>query len=198
MKNQFVIVVFGILVFINSCTTSRGLTKKYNCLKKSVETSNVNNVEYQKIRTAFNDTLKDWMFVKKLNNYEYYPLNYVIKVDSMIFFNDSRTRALLLLQLQRNSSCNCTDMVQLISAEKKDSIWHFYSRGNVTFQYVISEGRTRRYSFEELSQFSIKRLIEDGLVKKSIKCKIDDKYITHKWFPEKRIEYHQKFLNNKY
>jgi hypothetical protein len=114
------------------------------------------------------------------------------------FFNDSFDRALLFLQLQRNVNCNCTDNVKLISAEKIDNVWHFYSSGNPYFNFIITEGRITRYSFNELSEMTIKRMMIDGLIEKSNTCKVNNKYVSEKWFPEKRKKYHWIFLNNQY
>ncbi len=191
------LILFGILSIFTSCMSNgRHLKKKYNCLKTNVIESNHGNREYKVIRTAFVDTLNDWMYLKKVRYYENYPTMFNIQLDTLVFFNDSNNRALLFLQLQRNSNCKCTDIVVLIAAEKDDGKWHFYN--SVNFQYIVSEGRSARYSFDELSRMSVTRAMKDGLVTRLKKCKLNNKYITEKWFPEKRKHYHQKFLNNEY
>jgi hypothetical protein len=177
-------------------SNGKNLTKKYDCLKSKVMESNSGNKEYEIIRKAFTDTLNDWMYLKKLRYYENYPTMYNIRKDTLVFFNDSNNRALLFLQLQSNSNCKCTDIVVLIAAEKEDEKWHFYN--SVNFQYIVSEGRTTRYSFDELSKMSVMRTMTDGLVKRLKRCNQDSDYITRKWFPEKRRHYHQKFLNSEY
>jgi len=91
------------------------------------------------------------------------------------------------------------DDIQLIYAKKFGDKWRFFYRGMNTLYaerfYTDKKEPSTPYSFEELSNFAKKKIIEGGYFKNG-SCEINNTYIND-WYNENLEKNHQKFLNDK-
>ncbi|RAU83014.1 hypothetical protein [Pontibacter arcticus] len=149
--------------------------------------------EYNSIRSAARDTVAHWA---TLNIKNFYGINRTKwEIDSAIFFNEDKNKALLLLLKVDTVSTAKLDYVQLMAAEKKEGMWYFYVQ---TLNSIIYDrgryNKGRPFTFEELAQNARYELIEGGYYDKW-SCNVNYAYVDD-WFDNPLSDYHRFFLQN--
>ncbi len=171
------------------------LEKQYECLSDQIRLLQEDQ-DYLKIRRSVEDTLLYWLEDLKLRRVQNLKRE-TYKLLSPVLFNQKKDKALLFLGiLRRRPDFIAAEFVQMITAEKEGEYWQFYYSGNVTFSYGYPDFRRTQYTFEELTEFSMKRIIEDGYFKYNT-CDVDHYYVNNKWFADWLREEHQEFLKDR-
>ena len=174
-----------------SCTSDNS---KKECIEEYIEGIN-SSIEYQQVIKAANDAVLSWEQMNIRYSLALKRSNW--KIDNVVLFNESKTRALLLL-LKIDKDANAVlDNAKMLAAEKKDGVWYIYSSmPTIGFNRKKLETQ-RQYTYEELRNGVLNKMISGGLLKRNWECNIDNSYINDWFFGAKDLsEKHQKFLRD--
>ena len=186
-KNYF---LFLSALTFYSCISPAGQQQCLNNYLSEIK----NSPDYNKIRSAAKDSVTYWA---TLNIENFYGINSTKwEIDSAVFFNEDKSKALLLLLEIDTVSTAKLDYINLIAAEKKGADWHFYTEG-MHLIYLDRERNKngRPFTFKELSERGRYQLIRGGYYEKR-SCNVNYDYIND-WFNEPLSDYHRHFLNNR-
>lgn len=147
--------------------------------------------EYGEIRSSLNDSLNHWIN-KRIAPVSVDLKGRLWKVDSNVFFNKQKNKALLMI-LIKNSASKEFDEVKIVSAEDSEEGWKFYYLSLPMISIYRGSGKEGMLSFSQLSERGTKEIINDGYIDR--KCNISDEYIeSDLWFADWIKEKHNRFL----
>lgn len=150
--------------------------------------------EYISVRSAAKDTVSSWIS-KDVKFFGHLDTDTMWKIDNAIFFNEDRSKALLLLLKVYTKSNPKMDFVEMLAAEKRDESWHFYSQGFPSIALPRKLNSNQPHTFEKLSEISREELIRGGYFKWRT-CSANYDYVND-WFKEPLAEFHQEFLRRR-
>ena len=159
------------------------------CFEKEQEKIRDEEV-YNKIRNAFQDTLKNWV------NRELQPkrnlADKIYKLDDALICDNNRTKCIFFI-LQRDTISKIRYSTKFIGCEiNADNSWDFYYRPYPTTYYSYLTENDDPFNY--MSKETHVSLISDGLIKN---CKINDGYLTGEtWFSDDRKKEHESFLKD--
>jgi hypothetical protein len=180
-----------LITFLNlRCKSTNG---QQHCLEDNIKEIKATS-EYNSIRSAARDTISKWA---TLNIKTFYGINRTEwELDSAVFFNKDKSKALLLLLEVDTVLTAKLDYIKLLAAEKKGDNWYFYAQSMHFIIYDREENpQGRPYTFPELSLKGRYELIRGGYFKIG-SCNVNYAYVDN-WFKEPLAEYHQYFLHNR-
>lgn len=189
---RFLIIL--ILIFNYSCKGTEEQQQCFNAYINEVK----GTPEYNSIRSAAKDTVLNWIRMD-VKFFGHLDTDAIWKIDSAVFFNKDKSKALLLLLQKDTDNKAVFDNVKMLAAERKDNKWQFYSQGFPTIGFDRrldpATSTKRPYTFEELSSISREELLRGGYYKWRT-CGVDYDYVND-WFKEPLAEYHQNFLKRR-
>ena len=150
--------------------------------------------EYVAVRSAAKDTVSNWISLD-VKFFGHLDADTKWKIDSAVFFNEDKSKALLLLLKVYTKPDSKMDFVEMLVAEKKEDNWHFYSQGFPSIAFPRNLNSNQPYTFEKLSEISREELILGGYYTWRT-CNINYDYVND-WFKEPLAEYHQDFLKRR-
>jgi hypothetical protein len=182
------------MVLIYGCKSTE---EQQRCLKEYI-TEVKGTPEYVAVRSAAKDTVSNWISTD-VKFFEHLDTDAIWKIDSAVFFNYDRSKALLLLLQIYKKSDVVFDYVKVLAAEYKEGSWHIYSQGFPTIGFDRSLNPTattsRQYTYQQLSDISREELINGGYFNWR-SCSINYDYVND-WFKEPLAEYHREFLKRR-
>lgn len=192
-----IVVLFLLLCSFSSCMDREQLVDCYYTYLEEVK----EHEEYHIVLEAFSDTLDLWIdnYVKGL----YYLKSSYWRVDSALFFNESKDKVLLfLLSLEKPNPETIRGGragIKIVSGERIGDIWKFYYQANPWINYYRDYfNADPELGFEELSEQGIYSLCKDGFILWVLKlaCWVNYDYVDSEelWFEWKRKK-HQNFLD---
>ncbi|MFC5272315.1 hypothetical protein ACFPIB_16995 [Adhaeribacter terreus] len=154
--------------------------------------------EYNSVRSAAKDTVSNWIS-RDVKFFGHLDTDAMWKIDSAVFFNEDRSKALLLLLEIDKKSEVVFDYVKVLAAEYKEGNWQIYSQGfpTIGFDRSLNPATSvrRQYTYKQLSEISREELINGGYFDWR-SCSINYDYVND-WFKEPLAEYHQEFLKRR-
>lgn len=151
--------------------------------------------EYAVIRAGLHDSINSWIN-RGLDPLQFYK-HTDWKIDSAVFFDSKKEKALLLILVMVKSSSFPMDYVKTIGAEKINGKWEYYYSSYAVIDCERSTNGGSAYSFDALSRIGRNELISDGFVKCGLRCRIDRNYVdSDTWFKQWMRDMHKKFLKN--
>ena len=187
------VLIIAIMLFNLSCKSTED---KLQCLTAKTKAWQQLEV-YKSIRSQFSDTLQKWIDtdVKAVSRFKVTSW----MIDETVFFNSELKGAVLLVLRQDTSIAAKMDFIDMVYAKKEAGIWRFFYKSMPRLQaeryYRGKKDPAIPYTFEELSGFAKKKIIESGYFKEGT-CEINDSYIND-WYTETLEKKHREFLNNK-
>jgi len=185
MRSLFILFIIPLLLY--GCKSTDTQEKCFDAYVTRIST----DPEFNLIRSAAMDTTIQW---GRKNLRAFSGFNHQLwQMDSAVYFNEDKSKALLLL-LQVDKRANVRfDNVKMIAAEKINDDWNFYAQSMPTIGFDRTlNSDTKPYTFEKLSEASRKEIINGGFFKNG-SCSINYDYIND-WFKIPLAEYHHEFL----
>jgi hypothetical protein len=195
-KSRGLILILLTLIFYTSCMTTDRLVSCYN--KALLEFKS--EPAYHNLLESFADTLNHWI-EKDIKGVRYLQQKYW-QIDSAVFFNSDRDKALLFLIAIDQDGSHELASVKIIGGEIIQNQWVFYYQSYpILYQYRKDYSANTEIAFQQLSEYGIRRLSSDGYVKWITRycCWVDYEYIdSDVWFANWMRDKHQDFLESKW
>lgn len=196
MKRWLLICLFTQVIWITPSCSQVKKEKQLKCFYEEVEKLK-STFDYMNVMKSFKDTLNEWIEkdikgVRYLQRVEW-------KISDVVFFNEDKSKCLLLLGSIDPDTALTFDEVQILGAEKINNAWYFYIQSYPTCLYNRKDNEPRRpYTFEEMSNDVVGDLIRDGYFRKN-SCEINYSYIDSDiWFADWMRQKHKEFLQSKW
>lgn len=173
-------------------TTKKKALAVYESYLDTVKTSEA----YRELRTAFADTMKNWIG-RDLSRLGMFEFGSTLILDSAVFFNSDKTRALILILKKRPENLQSTHQhVDILGSEKIDERWHFYYMG--FWSMVFSKESGVEYSDEYFFDKARQKILEGGFIDNKTKS-INYSYVDNPiWFNDETRQKHIGFLERKW
>lgn len=190
IKTKLTLIMSLIIIYlmgsILSCKVSieKTFSEREHCLEQYIDSISKTD-SYQKAFKALNDTLDQWISLKKYGYQNLNPNNFLI--DSCIIFNKDMNRCIAFFCEQMHDSV-FYDATQVLGGLRSNDSWYFFDRSYPTTAYQRKYNNNLPYSLQQLSQEGRKQHIIDGLIKPD--CTVNYEFIenelneTLRWDPK--------------
>lgn len=193
MRRRFFIGGWTILIAFLLFTACSNGTK--SAIFRDYLNSITQDKEYAAIKDGLEDSIRSWID-RGLDPVQFFH-HADWKVDSVVFFDKKKERAVLLVLVRTNSISHPLDYVKTIGAEKINGKWEYYYASYAVIECQRSSNNNSAYSFSDLARIGRDELINDGFVECNLGCHINYDYIDSDiWFAQWMRDMHKKFLTN--
>lgn len=146
-----------------------------------------------RLRAGLEDSVQSW--IDKKLDYALFLGSTNWKIDSAVFYNQDKSKALLVILFQPHSNNWKFDYSKIITAEKIENKWQFYYVG---MALRVSDRRNgKRVSFSKLADDARFQVWSGGFISCDKECRVNHAFVdTGAWFPASRKEQHARFLSN--
>jgi len=179
------------LIIFAGCFTAQDVRECASAYLATVK----GDIRYTAVYNGARDTINKWIDlgirkVQVLKTVDW-------RIDSLIFFDRSMDRCLLLVVEEDPDSSARLNYAQLIGGEWKEQQWHFFFAGFPFFtvrKELSDEEQSKR--MDRIAYRVIKSLAKSGLFVKGT-CEINSAYIDQ-WFTDELYKSHKDWLISHY